>query len=136
MRLASQRTDPSETQLIRKRMKRFEELDDERQRRLLDDVQIELAALSQSARLTREQMRLQAELSPLLRLVAATFPEDGKVQASHLRALIDAVEHGDAGGAVRVTEDMASHVIEALIRIQIEGDGHDAAARSAEGINE
>src|SRR5690554_1970615 len=51
MRLSARRADPSEIELVRRRMDRLEELDGDQQRRLLDDVQIELVALSQSARL-------------------------------------------------------------------------------------
>jgi DNA-binding FadR family transcriptional regulator len=117
VRLAARRADPSETQQVRRRLERIEELDGEQQRRLLDDVQIEIVALSQSARLTREQMKLQAELSPYLRLVAHET-ENLRRQAAHLTAVIDAVEAGDPDAAGARTELMAAETIDALIRLQ------------------
>ncbi len=117
VRLAARRADPSETQRVRRRMDRIDELDTEAQRRLLDDVQIEIVALSQSARLTREQMKLQAELSPYLRLVAHET-ENLRRQAAHLAAVIDAVEAGDPDAAGARTELMAAETIDALIRLQ------------------
>lgn len=125
VRLASRRADASETQRVRRRLDRLSELDAEQQRRLLDDVQIELVALSQSARLTREQMKLQAEMSPYLRLVASDNPappgeDEASAQARHLIAIIDAVEAGDADGAAAGIERMVSEVVDALVRLQSE----------------
>ena len=117
VRLAARRADASETQRVRRRLDRIEELDPEAQRRLLDDVQIEIVALSQSARLTREQMKLQAELSPFLRLVAHET-ENLRRQGAHLAAVIDAVEAGDPDAAGARTELMAAETIDALIRLQ------------------
>ncbi|WP_144795447.1 FadR/GntR family transcriptional regulator [Microbacterium paludicola] len=121
VRLAARRADPSEAQLVRRRMERLDELDAEQQRRLLDDVQIELVALSQSARLTREQMRLQAELSPYLRLVGDD-DDKRRAQADHLTRVIDAVEAEDPDEAVRRTEVMVAEVIDALIQLQTESN--------------
>ncbi|QYM66122.1 GntR family transcriptional regulator [Microbacterium sp. Se5.02b] len=120
VRLAARRADPSETQRVRRRMEHIEELDAEAQRRLLDDVQIEIVALSQSARLTREQMKLQAELSPFLRLVAHET-ENLRRQGAHLAAVIDAVEAADPDAAGARTELMVAETIDALIRIQATG---------------
>lgn len=119
VRLAARRADPSEAQHVRRRMQRLDELDGESQRRLLDDVQIEIVALSQSARLTREQMKLQAEISPYLRLVARTS-EDRRRQAAHLGTVIDAVEDADADTAGARTEAMVGETIDALIQLQLQ----------------
>ncbi|UWF78325.1 MULTISPECIES: FadR/GntR family transcriptional regulator [Microbacterium] len=117
IRLAARRADPSETTQVRGRLERMHELDAEQQLRLLDDVQVELVSLSQSARLTREQMKLQAEFSPFLRLVAPD--EEGlRRRAEALRGIIDAVEAGDADDAGRRTEQMVADAIDALIQIQ------------------
>ena len=118
VRLAARRADPSEAQQVRRRLEGFEDLDGESQWRLLDDVQIELVALSQSARLTREQMKLQAEFSPYLRLVAHTS-DDHRRQGMHLMAVIDAIEDADADRAGTGTETMVAEVIDALIRSQL-----------------
>lgn len=117
VRLAARRADPSEAQQVRRRLERLEELDGEQQRRLLDDIQIEIVALSQSARLTREQMKLQAELSPYLRLVAQES-DDRRRQAEHLAVVIDSVEAADAVTAGERTELMVAETIEALIQLQ------------------
>lgn len=118
VRLAARRADPSEAQQIRQRMRRLDDLDTEQRRRLLDDVQIEIVALSQSARLTREQMKLQAELSPYLRLVAQESGE-GLRQAEHLAAVADAIEAADESTAVARTELMVDETIDALISLQV-----------------
>jgi DNA-binding FadR family transcriptional regulator len=117
VRLAARRADPTEAQQVRRRIERLSELDGDQQRRLLDDVQIEIVALSQSARLTREQMKLQAELSPYLRLVASES-DDRLRQARHLAAVIDAVEAADPDAAGARTELMVSETIDALIQLQ------------------
>ncbi len=122
VRFAARRADESETSTVRRRLERLGELDLEQQRRLLDDVQVELVSLSQSARLTREQMKLQAEFSPYLRLVAP----DGQGlqrQAASIRAIIDAVEAGDADAAGRRCEQMVADVIDALILVQSSAPG-------------
>ncbi|MBO9625398.1 MAG: FadR family transcriptional regulator [Microbacterium sp.] len=118
IRLAARRADPSEAQQIRRRLERLDQLDTEQRRRLLDDVQIELVALSQSARLTREQMKLQAELSPYLRLVAQESA-DALRQAEHLTAVAEAVEAADEDTAVARTELMVNETVDALIALQV-----------------
>lgn len=117
VRLASRRADPSEAQQVRRRLENLDDLDAESQRRLLDDVQIEIVALSQSARLTREQMRLQAEFSPYLRLVAHTSGDHHR-QGMHLAAVAEAVEGADADAAGTRTELMVAEVIDDLIQSQ------------------
>ncbi len=117
VRLAARRAVPSEVEQLRTRFDRLDEGDLEQWRRTLDDVQIELVALSQSARLTREQMRLQAEISPLLRLVD-TVGESRVAQRALLLDVIDAVERGDGPGAADATEQMVDAVISALIALQ------------------
>lgn len=117
VRLAARRADPSEARRGLQRLERLDTLDPDQQRRMLDDVLVELVSLSQSARLTREQMKLQAEFSPFLRLVA---PDTAgmRVQRESLTRIIDAVEHGDPELAGAHTESMVADVIEALIRQQ------------------
>lgn len=117
VRLAARRAAPSEAQQVRQRLSRLDELDDELQRRLLDDIQIEIVALGQSARLTREQMKLQAELSPYLRLVS-NEGHGRRRQAHHLASVIDSVEAGDADFAGARTETMVAEAIDALIQLQ------------------
>lgn len=115
--LAARRADPSEARQIRRRIAQLEEWEPEQQRRLLDDIQIELVALSQSARLTREQMKLQAELSPYLRLVAHEV-HGRERQAAHLLAAIDAVESADPETAATHIIEMVEETIDALLLLQ------------------
>lgn len=117
VRLAARRADPTETRRVRLRLERLDDLDLDQQRQLLDDVQVELVSLSQSARLTREQMKLQAEFSPHLRLAAPDSPGLRR-QARILTAIIDAVEDADADEAGRRTENMVTEVIDTLIHMQ------------------
>ncbi|MEP6745040.1 MAG: GntR family transcriptional regulator [Gemmatimonadota bacterium] len=117
VRLAARRADPSEVRQVRTRLERLDETDLEPWRRILDDVQIELVALSQSARLTREQMRLQAELSPMLRLLD-TVPAARDEQRAFLASVLDAVENGDEEAAVAATESMVDAVVAVLIGMQ------------------
>lgn len=117
VRLAARRADTSETRRVLQRLERLEELDLDQQRRTLDDVQVELVSLSQSARLTREQMKLQAEFSPYLRLAASDAP-GLRDQAENLIGIIHAVESCDPDDAGRRTEDMVAEVIDILIHLQ------------------
>src|SRR5690606_10603650 len=70
-------------------------------RRRITDVQLELAALSQSVRLTSEHVRVQAEFTPLLAL------QDMHTAQRHLThdallAQIDATREGDVAAAREV----------------------------------
>ena len=116
LRMAARRADQSETQIVRRRLERLETLEPELQRRLLDDALVELVALSQSARLTREQMKLQAEFSPYLRL-GAPGADGQTAQCAHLRAIIDAVDAAGADAAATLTEQMVTQVIDELIAL-------------------
>ncbi|WP_341953179.1 GntR family transcriptional regulator [Salinibacterium sp. TMP30] len=117
VRLAARRAAPSEAQQIRSRLVRLDDTDLAQWRSTLDDVQVELVSLSQSARLTREQMRLQAEISPLLRLIDAES-DSRATQHQLLVTVVDAVEAGDDQAAVNATERMVDSVINALIELQ------------------
>jgi len=117
VRLAARRADPSEASRVLRRLERLEDLDVDQQRRVLDDVLVELVSLSQSARLTREQMKLQAEFSPYLRLAA---PDDAglRAQSASLAGIIAAVEQNDPDAAGSRTEQLVADVIDALIHLQ------------------
>jgi len=117
VRLAARRAVPSEVQQVRSRLNRLDASDLEQWRSTLDDVQIELVSLSQSARLTREQMRLQAEMSPMLRLIDAD-ETSRSAQYAQLLSVVDAVEAGDDHAAVAATERMVDAAIDVLINLQ------------------
>jgi len=112
--LAARRADPSEIAMIRTRLERVDDRDLAAWRRASDDAVIELAALSQSARLTREQMKLQGELSPLLALIDTdvTSRRQGR---EHLLDVLLAVERGDAAAGVDALRRSSRSEIEWLI---------------------
>ena len=112
--LAARRADPSEIIMIRTRLERVDDLDLAAWRRASDDAVIEVAALSQSARLTREQMKLQGEFSPLLALVD-TEPESRQLSRERLLAVLTAVEAADASGATEALRESVRHAVEWLI---------------------
>jgi len=112
--LAARRADPGEIAMIRTRLERVDDHDLAAWRRSSDDAVIEVAALSQSARLTREQMKLQGEFSPLLALID-TDVESRRQGRDHLRAVLDAVERGDATGAVNALRLSNQTAVEWLI---------------------
>ena len=67
-------------------------------RRRITDVQLELAALSQSVRLTSEHVRVQAEFTPLLALQDID-PEQRQFTQEALTAQIAAIRSGDVAQA-------------------------------------
>lgn len=73
-------------------------------RRRITEVQLELAALSQSVRLTNEHVRVQTEFTPLL---ALQDPEGAARQATHeaLVAQIAATRAGDVSAARSTVRD-------------------------------
>jgi len=72
------------------------------------------AAASQSGRLTREEIRLQAEIGPLVWAVHELPDQRDRVDAEHAR-LIEAIEAADAAGARDVAESHVSNAVERLI---------------------
>ncbi|MCY7412156.1 MAG: GntR family transcriptional regulator [Salinibacterium sp.] len=112
--LAARRADVSEIAMIRTRLERVSDHDLAAWRRAADDAVIEIAALSQSARLTREQMKLQGEFSPLLALVD-TDPASRVEGRAHLLEVLRAVGSGDAGGAANALRDSTRFAVDWLI---------------------
>ncbi|MBO3745383.1 FadR family transcriptional regulator [Streptosporangiaceae bacterium NEAU-GS5] len=82
---------------------------------------IEVAAASQSARLTQEEIRLQADIGPLLWLSRDT-PEGQDEMAKQHQAIVEAIERGDGDQARLVAErhvlDATDHLIELRLRLQ------------------
>lgn len=123
IRLATRKAAPQEIDAIRARLARLgatatADHDPIVWRQTMDDLQLELVALSQSARLTRDQMRLQAELSPLLRLI--DVDEAGRaVQQEGSARVLDAVAAGDENGAGAAMEEMVSGLIRLLESLRL-----------------
>lgn len=112
--LAARRADASEIDMIVTRLERVDDHDLAAWRRASDDAVIELAALSQSARLTREQMKLQGEFSPLFALID-TDPVSRVACRSALLEVLRAVGGGDAETAGRALRASTQHCVEWLI---------------------
>lgn len=108
--LAADRTSADDVENLRRVVERTDFDDPGAARRGEGAFHLELAALSQSARLVREEIRLQAEFGPLLWL---SLREDGPRcagRSAHLR-IIEAIQRYDSDGARKLT---AAHLAEAL----------------------
>lgn len=81
--------------------------------RLDGRLHLEVAAASQSGRLTREEIRLQAEIGPLVWAVHDLPDRRGRVDAEHA-GIVDAIEAADDARARDVAE---SHVLNAVERL-------------------
>lgn len=92
-----------------------------RLRRLDGRFHIEVAAASQSARLTQEEIRLQADIGPLLWLPHEGLGGHDETAAQH-RAIAGAIERGDGDQARAVAErhvlDATRHLIELRLRLR------------------
>ncbi|GAB3165606.1 FCD domain-containing protein [Microbispora hainanensis] len=92
-----------------------------RLRRLDGRFHIEVAAASQSARLTQEEIRLQADIGALLWLPHEGLGGHHETAAQH-RAIAGAVERGDGEQARAVAErhvlDATRHLIELRLRLR------------------
>lgn len=129
VRLAARRAAAGEIDAVRTRLARLEALsgDDAPERDLplwrqtMDDLQLEIVALSQSARLTRDQMRLQAEISPLMRLLD-TDADSRARQLTGFARVLDAVDSGDEDAAAAATDRFVTDAIDALDALRQELD--------------
>ncbi|MFM9878313.1 MAG: FadR/GntR family transcriptional regulator [Rhodoglobus sp.] len=80
---------------------------------------LEVAALSQSARLVREELRLQAEFAPLLWLCLRDESHRLRSRESHL-AVVQAIENFDGEAARRLTVAHIAGAIEWLLDAKAE----------------
>jgi GntR family transcriptional regulator, transcriptional repressor for pyruvate dehydrogenase complex len=88
-------------------------------RRAESQFHLEVAAATQSARMTSEELRSQADFGPLLWLSMAT--EDGRQRSEADHAgIVDAIAAGDAARARVLTDDHVGRAIEAVIRMRLE----------------
>lgn len=127
LELAASRAAPSEVDAIRSRLTAFggrlaqgpdgqeSQATPAQWRHVADDVVVELCALGQSVRLTKEQMRVQSEVSPLLGLLAVDNAER-EVQRGEILRLVDEVERGDVVGA---REALRSTMVDVVARLEL-----------------
>ncbi|WP_207548855.1 FadR/GntR family transcriptional regulator [Mycolicibacterium peregrinum] len=87
-------------------------------RRADSRFQIEVAVCSQSARLTRAEVNMQAELSAMVWLPRLGL--DPAEEAARHNLLIDAIEAGDQVGARSLAEDYSALTIRRLIGLRME----------------
>ncbi|WP_203336444.1 FadR/GntR family transcriptional regulator [Nocardioides limicola] len=109
--LACQRAAPGETDVLLAILERNADADAQVWRNVVTDVQLELAALGRSARLTREHMALQRELAPLLSLQDSD-PSARRANHAHVLDHLEAVRAGDVDAARAV---LAASVDETVV---------------------
>lgn len=87
--------------------------------RLEGQFHLDLAATAQSARLTREEMALQAELGPVLWLAHAQEGSPAQASARH-RSIAEAVRDGDGGAARAEAEAHVGELFGAVRRMMVQ----------------
>jgi DNA-binding GntR family transcriptional regulator len=80
------------------------------------ELYLSVAALTQSARLTREVVRQEADFGTLLR-VPLSESDFRQSSAARHRALVAALETGDAAAARASVRDHVTHAVERLTEI-------------------
>ena len=88
-------------------------------RRAEAQFHLEVAAATQSARMTQEELRLQAEFGPLLWLSMASAEGRRRSEVEHA-AIVDAIAAGDRGTARSLAEDHIGNAMEAVVRMRLE----------------
>ncbi len=120
-RLAAERADPHDLQAPRRSLQDFADAADAAARARIDGrFHVEIAAAAQSARLTREEIRFQTEIGPLLCLPYLDAEAHRDADAEH-RSLVDAIAAGDGPAARTVAEEHVRHVVRHLIELRLDG---------------
>ncbi|SEK25025.1 FadR/GntR family transcriptional regulator [Streptacidiphilus jiangxiensis] len=120
-RLAAERADAHDLDAPRRSLREFAEAEDPAARGRLDGrFHVEIAAAAQSARLTREEIRFQTEIGPLLCL-AFNQPEAHREADAQHRALVDAVASGDGTRARDLAEQHVHFGLRRLIERRLDG---------------
>ena len=115
--LAARRAVPAEVDRLRLLAQRLVASDDPVCNRYTDRrFQIEVAVCSQSMRLTRAQVHLQEELSPLKWLLELAV--DVKVEAAGHLALVDAIQAEDDEAARWLAESHSAATIRQLVALR------------------
>lgn len=118
-RLAAQRSLPEDLAPLRRTLAAMAEAESATELRKLDGrLHIEIAALSQSARLTREEISLQADIGLLLWLPIEEPSRHDEMARQH-RDIVDAIADGDADRARHVAEQHIASAVERLIELKL-----------------
>lgn len=112
--LAADRSTPEDIEHLRTTIDATEPAVETSSRRGEGTFRLEVAALSQSARLVREELRLQAEFAPLLWLCLRDQSHRTRSREAHL-AVVDAIEALDSETARRLTVAHIAGAIEWLL---------------------
>ena len=117
--LAADRASEDDVQALGRLVEIADTSTDGSARRAENTFRLEVAALSQSARLVREHLRLQAEFGPLLWLNLRTQQNRDRNRETH-GAIVSAIAEGDADTARRLTVEQLSDAVEWLIQVKSE----------------
>jgi DNA-binding FadR family transcriptional regulator len=111
--LAAERSDPSDVEGLRLLLVEPDEADVAVWRHADSELYLSLAAVTQSARMAREVVRLEADFGALLRL---PLSDDDFRASTHDRhaALVDAIERRDPAGARSCVREHVSDALERL----------------------
>jgi GntR family transcriptional repressor for pyruvate dehydrogenase complex len=88
-------------------------------RRAEAQFHLEVAAATQSARMTSEELRLQAEFGPLLWLSMASADGRERSESDHA-GIVDAIAAGDTALARALTDEHVGRAIDSVIRMRLE----------------
>ncbi|WP_405766612.1 GntR family transcriptional regulator [Actinacidiphila glaucinigra] len=118
-RLAAERTEPEDLSPLQRSLEEFEAAGEPATRgRVYGRLHVELAAAAQSARLTKEEIRIQAEIGALICLALGEDDARAAVVELH-RALLRAVRDGDAELARSLAERRVQDAMERLIGLRL-----------------
>lgn len=111
--LAAERADPTDVEGLRLLLIAPDETDVGRWRHADSELYLSVAALTQSARMTREVVRLEADFGALLRLPLAGEAFRSATCSRHV-ALVDAIEQHDAQAARARVKEHVGDALESL----------------------
>ncbi|HEY9523989.1 MAG TPA: FCD domain-containing protein, partial [Thermopolyspora sp.] len=118
-RLAARRSLPSDIAPLRRSLDDMANAGSLAELRRLDGrFHIELAAASHSARLTREEIRLQADIGPMLWLSHGELGGQDEMAVQHL-AITEAVQRGDGDQARALAERHVLSATDFLIEFRL-----------------
>ena len=94
------------------------------------ELWLSLAALTQSSRVTREVVRLEADFGMIVRIPLGDEPFREETWASH-RRLVDAIAAGDPDSARKLAQTHLQHTLDRVARTQAEIHDRHRMPRSA-----
>jgi DNA-binding GntR family transcriptional regulator len=116
--LAADRADPSDVEGLRLLLVEPDEADVGLWRHADSELYLSVAALTQSARMTREVVRLEADFGALLRLPLADEEFRSATCARHT-ALVDAIERHDPDSARACVKQHVGDALERLADLHV-----------------